>query len=338
LIDAARREENVTPWRSKLVLIVAVVSVVMAQSAVGQTAGKTYHIGWIGFAPTANSGFRAIDEAFLQVLRENDLTEGRNLTVERRYVLGNQERNAQFAEEFVKMQVDVIVAAGSAAAQAAKNATHTIPIVMWGVANPERTGLVASLAHPGGNLTGVSNVGVDFLRKTFQLVKEALPHVSRIGVVWDPANAGSALAFKEGSALDRSLGWTTISLRVETAADLDPAFDRALREGVEVLVLHGTALIHYGRIAKFAAEHRLPIIGPYGVTQYGALMSIGPNVVDQMRRAGLLVVKILRGANPADLPVEQPSTIYVAINLKTAKALGVTIPQSILLRADHVIE
>ena len=327
-----------TRWRFKLVFTVAVVVVVMTQAAIGQISEKTYRIGSIDFTPSANSPFSAINEAFLQVLRENDFIEGRNLKVERRYVLGNPERNAQIADEFVKMKVDVIVAAGSAATQAAKDATHTIPIVMWGVANPERTGLVASLGRPGGNVTGVSNVGVDFLQKTFQLVKEALPHVRRIGVVWDPANPGSALAFKDGSALDRSLGWTTISMRVQTAADLDPAFDTALREGVEVLVLHGTAMIHYARIAKLAAENRLPIIGPHGVAQFGALMSIGPNVVDQMRRAGLMVVKILRGANPADLPVEQPSTVYVEINLKTAKALGVTIPQSILLRADRVIE
>lgn len=326
----------------------AILVIALAQAAFAQTAEKAYRIGWIGYTTPSRPEQRASHDTFRDSLRDQGFVEGRNLTIERRYVDGVTERNVQFAAEFVAMKVDVIVAEASVAARAAKEATRTIPIVMFFVTDPVRIGLVTSLARPGGNVTGMSNMLADLGAKTFQLMKEAVPHASRVGTFWNPDNPGSALGMKatlefearEAQSQSKSgLGLTTVPLAVRTAADLDAAFEQALRERVDVLVPHLTALPFYPRIAEFAAKHRLPVVAALRSTvEQGALLSVGIDSREQFRGAAVYVAKILKGASPADLPVEQPIEVAIYVNLKTARALGLTIPQTILLRADGVIE
>ena len=324
----------------RMAVILAASVLAVAQAAIAQTEGRLYRIGFIGWvAPTSPEAIATV-EVFRRGLREGGFEEGRNLTVERRYARGIREQEERFAAEFVEMKVDLIVAAGSGAALAAKRATSTIPIVMLGVADPERTGLVTNLARPGGNLTGTSNLNVDLNAKIYELAKEALPQVSRVGIFWNPGNPASAHAIAKEGPFIRALGMTPIPIEVQTAADLDRAFEMALRERVDLLGLHMAVLTHFPRIFEFAARHGLPVAGAGSkeIARAGGLMSLSGDVSDAVQRGALFVVKILKGANPGELPVEQPTKTALVINLKTAKALGLSIPRSVLLRADEVIE
>lgn len=324
----------------RMAVILAASMLMVAQATVAQTEGRVYRIGFIGWvAPTSPEAIATV-EVFRRGLREGGFEEGRNLKVERRYARGIREQEERFAAEFVEMKVDLILAAGSGAALAAKRATSTIPIVMLGAANPERTGLVANLARPGGNLTGTSNLNVDLNVKLYELVKEALPQVSRIGIPWNPGSPASAYAIKTEVAFVRAMGMTPVPIDMQTAADLDRAFEIALRERVELLAPHLAVQTHFPRIFEFAAKHRLPVAGA-GTKEFvraGGLMSLSGDVSDSLRRGALIVVKILKGANPGDLPVEQITKTVLVINLKAANALGLSIPRSVLLRADEVIE
>jgi len=310
-------------------------------AAVAQPAGKVYRIGWLGIAPPTSPPLRKPSEAFVQGLRDRGFVEGQNVIIERRYSEGREERHTAFVAELLQMKVDLIVTASGSAARAAKQATTTIPIVMLGVASPERQGLVASLAHPGSNVTGISNqLGGEFSSKMFQLLKESVPRFSKVAVIWNPDNEGSAVSFREGEVpTANALGLALVSLEVRGPGDIDPTLKTLASERPDALWVHLVALPFRARLLEYAAANRLPTIAQSSFwPQSGGLMSYGPDATDLARRAADQVVKILKGAKPADLPVEQPTKFELVINLKTAKALGLTIPPSLLQRADQVIE
>jgi len=239
------------------------------------------------------------------------------------------------------MKVDVIVTTGTPAIQAAKQATTTIPIVMANVSDPVAAGFVASLARPGGNITGLSNLAPDLAGKRLELLKETLPKLTRVAYIWDPSNPSLTRISREAQVAARELGITLQSLEVRNAEELGSAFEAAIRERAGALWVSAPMVSPYRKgITDFAGKTHLPLI--YETRQYvedaGGLMAYGPDFGDLHRRAATYVDKILKGAKPADLPVEQPTKFELVINLKTAKALGLTIPQSVLYRADKVIK
>jgi len=305
-----------------------------------QQAGRIYRLGWFAFSPPTNPEVLALHDAVLQELRAQGFVEGQNVRIERRYTEGRQEREAALAAEFVRMKVDLIFATYSGAVRAAKEATSTIPIVMGAVANPERQGLVASLARPGGNVTGTSSIGAESGAKLLQIAKDALPQRSRLAILWNPNLPISALSVRETEVpAATALGMPPILVGVRSPADLEPALDTIVRERIDVLYPHGAMWPHRQQIVDFATKHRIPVVtAAREWTQIGGLISYGPDLRDGFRRSALYVVKILRGANPAELPVEQATKFELVINLTTAKVLGLTIPPSLLQRADQVIE
>jgi putative tryptophan/tyrosine transport system substrate-binding protein len=321
--------------------VVLAVGLTIAPLAVeAQQAGKVYRLGWFAISPPTNPEIQALHDAFLQELRAQGFVEGQNVRIERRYTEGREERATALAAELVSMKVDLIFATYSGLVRAAKEATSTIPIVMGAVANPERQGLVASLARPGGNITGTSSIGAESGAKLLQIAKDALPQRSRLAILWDPNLPISALTVRETEVpAATALGMPPILVGVRSLADLDPALDTIVRQRIDVLYPHGAMWPHRQQIVDFATKHRIPVVAAAREwTQIGGLISYGPDLRDGFRRSAMYVVKILRGANPADLPVEQATKFELLINLKTAKALGLTIPQSVLLRADQIIE
>ena len=311
-------------------------------AAEAQQARKVYRIGWLGNAPPTSPSLQRQSEAFLQGLRDHGFVEGQNVIIERRYSEGREDRHTAFVAELVQMKVDLIATATSAAAHAAKQATSTIPIVMVAVANPERQGLVVSLAHPGGNLTGISNqTGGETSGKTLQVLKETVPTLSKLGLIWNPDNQASAMSFREGEVpAANALGVALVSLEVRGPEDLDHAFTTVASERPDALWVHMVAAFPFrARVLDFVTKNRLPTVAQSSIwPQSGGLMSYGPDSADLFRRGAAQVAKILNGARPGDLPVEQPTKFELVINLKTATALGLTIPPSILQRADQVIE
>jgi len=267
--------------------------------------------------------------------------EGRTAVFEIRYTEGRTEQFPAFASELIALHVDILVAISTPAIAAAKKATTTIPTVMVRASDPVGAGLVASLAHPGGNITGLSLLAPELSAKRLDLLTQALSPLARVAVLWNFDNEGMALRFREVQAASRVLGVSIQSVGVRTPADFDGAFATMTKERPDaLLVMADTVTIgQRKRTADFAASRRIPAI--YEVRDFvdvGGLMSYGIDLVDHSRRAASFVDKILKGAKPADLPVEQPTKFELVINLKTAKALGLTIPHSLLLRADHVIE
>ena len=275
---------------------------------------------------------------FRQGLRELGYVEGQNIVLEYRSAEGKPERLPALAAELVRFKVDLIVAVFTPAALAAQRATSTVPIVMAPVGDPLGSGLVASLARPGGNITGVTNIFRELSPKRLQLLKEVVPKVSRVGVLVNPTNPLQVTSWTETENAAKSLGVTLQALRVEGPQDLESAFEAARKGRVGALV----ALAREGGIqqaAVLSARARLPAISPFReFAEAGGLMAYGVNFHDLLRRAATYVDKILKGAKPADLPVEQPTRFVLVINLKTAKALGITFPQSILIRADQLIQ
>jgi putative tryptophan/tyrosine transport system substrate-binding protein len=251
------------------------------------------------------------------------------------------ERLPELAADLVRHKVDVIAAAGTLAPLAAKRVTTTIPIVMTAAGDPLGSGLVASLARPGGNVTGMSLMAPDLGAKRLELLKEAVPRLSRVAVLWNADNPYSVLVLKQTQAGGEKLGIDVRSLEVRGPDDFDAAFEaaRALRPDALITVEDPLTADHRTRIAEFTAQEQLPSL--HGIREFvvaGGLISYGPNIADLFRRSAYYVDKILRGAKPADLPVQQPTKFELIINLKTAKTLGLAIPQSVLLRADEVIE
>jgi putative ABC transport system substrate-binding protein len=280
-----------------------------------------------------------IAAAFAEGLRELGRVEGKDVVLEYRWAEGKPERFAEMAAELVRHRVDVIVASSQAPALAAKRATQTIPIVMVNATDPVEVGLVASLARPGGNVTGLSQQLTPEIRaKQLQLLKEALPKVSRVAVL---RSAATTVGLSEYEAAGRALGLRVQFVEVRGAADLGRAFAALGGERIEALLVPGDTLLftERQRVIALAREHQLP--GIYSLrefTEAGGLMSYSARISEQFRRAAWYVDKILRGANPATLPVESPTQYELVINLATAKALGLTMPQTLLLRADQVIE
>ena len=320
------------------------LAIVLSPLAAGaQPAGKVYRIGMLWTFPPEHPLVQALLDEFRHGLREQaGYTDGQNIALEHRYARGKMELFPRLVAELVRSRVDVIVVANATAALAAKQATPTIPIVFAsGGADPVASGLVASLARPGGNITGLSTfAGPEIVGKSLQFLKEAVPKVSRVAVLWNPAHVAHPLLLKEIEVPARSLGLQLLILEARGLDAFDSAFVAMTREraGALFVLSDPMFLLNRTRLAELAAKHRLPAI--YGLREHveaGGLMAYAPSLADLYRRAGTYVAKILKGAKPADLPVEQPTRFELVINLKTAKALGLTIPQSVLTRADQVI-
>jgi putative tryptophan/tyrosine transport system substrate-binding protein len=263
------------------------------------------------------------------------------MTIEPRLAEVSSDRLPQLAAELARLKVAAIVADGDPAIRAAKQTTRTIPIVLIAVADPVREGFVASLARSGGNITGLTSISEELSGKRLELLKEAFPKVSRVAVFWNPANASNLLEFREMEVTARTLGLKLQSLEVRGLGDFQGAFARAAKDRASALILVRDPLIdsEHFRILDFAVDKRVPSMhGEEQFVEAGGLMSYGPSRVDLFRRAAVYVDKILKGAKPADLPVEQPTKFELVINLKTAKQIGVTIPESVLFRADKVIK
>jgi len=281
-------------------------------------------------------------EAFRQGMRELGYVEGTNYRLEVRWGEGQLERMPAIAAELVRMKVDVIVAFSSPSYLAARQATQTIPIVMPVVSDPVGDGIVASLAHPGGNITGMSLMAPELGAKRLQLLKEVLRHNSRtVAVLWNPAYKGMGARFREAQSAGPAVGMDIRSLEVSSLRDIEAAFDAVNRERPDglLLLVDPLTLSLRDRIVAFARDKRLPAI--YETREFveaGGLMSYGPNVLEQSRRAAVYVDKILKGAKPGDLPIEQPAKIELVVNLRTARAIGLTIPPAILASADEVVE
>jgi putative ABC transport system substrate-binding protein len=317
------------------------ISLLAAPFAVeAQPAGKIPQIGFLVAASASDSAYARLIEAFRQGLRDLGYVEGRNIVVEYRYADGKYERLPALAAELVRLKVDVIVSHGTNAPLAAKKATSAIPIVMTSAGDPVGSGLVSSLARPGGNVTGLSLMIPELGGKRLQLLKEILPGLSRVAVLWNAANPYASLVVREMEATATTLGVQLQSLVVRGPDDFEGALAAATtgRAGALTAVEDPLTITKRRQIVDFAAKRRLPAI--YGVKEFvdaGGLMSYGANFADLWRRSATYVDKILKGAKPADLPVQQPTKFEFVINLKTAKALGLTIPPSVLLRADEVI-
>ena len=309
-------------------------------AAEAQPAGKVHRIGFLSSG--SSTATTPLSEAFLQGLRELGWVEGQNFVIQYRSAEGRSDRLPDFAAELVRLKVDIIVAPGSPAAAAAKNATGTIPIVMIAVGSPVEQGLIASLARPGGNVTGLSfSVGLEIFGKELELLKEIVPKVHRVTILSNPANPAHALAIRGVKGAAQSLGVQLQLLEARGPTEFDGAFAAMAQEraGALLVVADTLFLVHRTRLADLAARSRLP--AAYGFrdnVEAGGLMSYGPSVPDLFRRAATYVDKILKGAKPADLPVEQPTKFELVINMKTAKALGLTMPSSLLQRADQLIE
>ena len=319
----------------------AEMAVAVMGSSIARAEQPSGKIPRVGILTPAESAATPIFEAFRQGLRELGYVEGQNLVTESRYAEGREERLPELAAELVRLKVDVIVAPGTAAIQAAQHATRTIPIVMTGANDPAGQGLVASLAHPGGNTTGLSNLGVELPGKRLELLKETVPQSTRIAVLGNPADPAYEPARNTVTVAAQALGLHLHGVDLRSAEELDTAFAAMTRAGVDALLVLGEPQVTdrlRGRIVDLAAQSRLPAMYDWRMyVDAGGLMSYGASLIDKYQRAAEYVDKILKGAKPADLPVEQPSKFELVINLKTAQALGLTMPSTLLLQADEVI-
>ena len=305
-----------------------------------QQAAKTPRIGVLGVGSASDTALRF--EAFRQGLGEHGWVEGQNVVLEYRWAEGRYDRLPDLAAELVRLKVDVIFAPGTAGIVAAQNATRTIPIVFATAADPLGIGTIASLARPGGNVTGLSfSVGFEIVGKELALLKEVVPKVSRVAVLGNPGNPAYGPMLREAQIAGRSLGVQLQVLEARGPNEFDRAFAAMVKQRAEALLVFADAayIFHRTPLAQLAAKSRLPAI--YGLREHveaGGLLAYGPNLGDLFRRAATYVDKILKGAKPSDLPVEQPTKFELVINLKTAKALGLTISPSLLARADEVIQ
>ena len=310
------------------------------RAAQAQQPAKVFRLGLLGTVPLSNPGASRIWDGFVEGLQQLGYVEGRNIVIERRFSEGKAERLPDLAAELVRLKVDVIVAAAYTA-DAAKGATSTIPIVMTNNGDPVGSRLVASLARPGGNVTGLSALSPDLVGKQLQLLKEAVPKFSRVAVLSNPTHPGHPLSLREAEVAARSLKVRLQVLEARAPTELGGAFSAMTKESAGALLVLGDPMFfgEHTRIAELAAKSRLPLMG--GQKEYaeaGSLLAYGIDHRDSFRRAATYVDKILKGAKPGDLPVEQPTKFELVINMKTAKALGLTIPPSLRLRADQVVE
>ena len=328
--------------REFIAFVGGAVAVVWPFTLRAQQPAKIPRIGYLAPGSSA-AGLLARDEAFRQGLQALGYAEGRSIVIEYRYAEGRFDRLPELAAELVNLKVDVIVAVVTQASLAAQNATKTIPIVMAGVADPVGAGLVASLGRPGANITGTAGMTTEVVGKTLELLKEVVPQLSRVAVLWNPDNAVFQAQMLKGAeaAADR-LGMQLHAFGARDADELDRAFVAMTGKAVDGLLVLAEPILfalHHKRIVEFADKNGLPAI--YGIKEFaavGGLMTYASDLTNQFRRAADYVDKILKGAKPADLPVEQPTKFELTINLKTAKTLGLSIPPILLGRADEVIE
>jgi putative ABC transport system substrate-binding protein len=305
----------------------------LAAPRAAEAQRSTPRVGLLDYAP--------FWEPFREGLRELGYVEGQNMVLEYRRTEGRQDRLPEMALEIVRQKVDVIVAYGTPGTQAAKRATSTIPIVMVGTGDPLKTGLIRSLAHPGGNVTGNTIMAIQITTKRLQLLKEAVPRLSRVALLWNPGNAANAVQLEEMKSATRALGVTMVSLEARSPEEVEAALAGMGQVHAQGLMVTADAMLtlHLNRIVDAARASGLPTMYQLRENvEAGALMSYGPSLPELFRRAAAYVDRLLKGAKPADLPVEQPSKFELAINLKTAKALGLSVPPSLLQRADLVIE
>jgi len=304
-------------------------------AAEAQQARKVPRIGFL------SDSRQPWDEAFRLGLRELGYVAGENITIEYRYAEGKFERLPALAAEFVRLNVEVIVAGATQATSAAKQSTSVIPIVMAVTADPVGSGFVASLARPGGNITGLTSSSPDLSGKRFALLKETVPRLSRVSVLWNPGNPDNATQLREVESAAVALGVRLQSIEVRSSSDFDKAFSAIISGRADALYALGDSLFasNRKRIVDFAAKNRLAsMLATRVAVEAGALVAYGADFRDLFRRAAIYVDKILKGAKPSALPVEQPTKFELVINLKTAKALGLTIPPSLLARGDEVIQ
>ena len=319
-----------------LIWLLATFYLTSASFAQTQQTARVPRIGFLVASTASNYATRI--EIFRQALRELGYIEGKNIVIEYRFAEGNADRLRELAAELVSLKVDLIVAPASAST--AKNATKTIPIVFAATADPVATGLVDSLARPGGNLTGVTVFAPELTGKRLELLKEAFPRITRVAFLWNPSAPSDPILLKEAEAVSGVLKLQIRALEIRSLNDFDTAFSKATREVVHGLTITLNPFIntHRPRILDFVAKNRLPaIFGVPEIVEAGGLMSYSPNVVEHFRRAAVMVDKILKGTKPADIPVEQPMKFEFVVNLNAAKQIGVTIPPNVLVRADRVI-
>src|SRR5262245_19940148 len=326
--------------RREFIALLGVAALTWPLAAGAQQAGKVYRIGYLEGGSSTASSNRI--EAFRQGLRKLGWVEGQNIVIDYRFAEGRFDRLPDLAAELVRLKVDIIVAVAALPAAATKNVTATIPIVMIGVTEPVGQGLVASLARPGGNVTGVSfSAGLEIFGKRLELLKQIVPEVHRVAILSNSDNPNQPSVINDVRAAAGSLGVELQLLDARGSAEFDGAFTAMTKERVGSLLVVGDPVffLHRTRLVDLAAKSRLPTI--YAIREYvdvGGLLSYGPSLSDLWRSAATYVDKILKGAKPADLPVEQPTKFELVVNLKTAKALGLTIPPTLLARADEVIE
>jgi putative ABC transport system substrate-binding protein len=320
---------------SIVTLLVSLLAVPLA--AVAQPPGKVYRIGFLSTAPP----LAHVWEALLDGLRERGYSEGQNLVFERRFSEGHAERFPAFAAELVRLKVDCIIVPTTPAALAAKHATQTIPMVMTTAIDPVGAGLVASLARPGGNITGLSVLAPELSGKRLELLQEVVPGMTHVAVLWNAANPANAAAWEETQAAARALGLLLHSQEVRDPQDFEGAFARMTqaRPDTFLVLVDNLIAMHRPQIVAFATQQHLPsMFAERESVVAGGLMSYGPSIPDLYRRAATYVDKILKGTKPADLPVEQPLKFELVVNLKTAQALGLTIPPIVRFQADEVIQ
>ena len=324
-------------WPTAIVIVALALGILAAPLAAGAQRSEVPRIGVLNQHTAPNPQV----EAFKESLRALGWIDGQNVGMEYRYANDKLERLPQLAAELVQLKVDIIVTGGEAGIRAAREATRTIPIVMALSGDPVGTGLVASLARPGGNVTGLSLLNLELGGKRLALLKEAVPKVSRVAVLWNAANPVKALELKSTQDAAEVLGVRLTSVEIRKPTDFASAFAaiaRARPNGLIPLV-EVITMAHRREIGEFALKNRLPMMAELReFAEAGGLMTYGPSQLDLYRRAATYVDKILKGAKPADLPVEQPTKFELVINLKTAKALGLTIPPAVLARADEVIQ
>jgi putative ABC transport system substrate-binding protein len=331
---------NVVATIGKL-LMLAMPILTVQQPALAQPATQVYRIGFLSGGSAVTSDPRALG-TFREVLRTLGWMEGQNLVIDSRYAEGQSDRLPGLAAELVRSKVDVIAAGGGTASMAARKVTDTIPIVMIAAGDPVKLGLIASLARPGGNVTGVAwDVGLEIFPKSLELLKEAVPKVRRVAVLSNPANPGQPQAISNLSTAADALRLQVQLFEAREPNELDSFFASVTKERAEAVFIIEDPMFRsqHARLAELTTKSKVPsIFGGREYVEAGGLMSYGPSLAAAFQRAAVFTDKILKGARPADLPVEQPTKFDLTINLRTAKMLGVAVPQSLLLRADQIIE
>ena len=323
------------PWRPVAAVLLLLIAPLAGDA---QPLAKFARIGVLTLAVAPST---PLAEAFRQGLREHGYVEGQNLAFEYRYAEGRADRLPALAAELVRLKVDVIVTESNMAALAAKRATETIPIVMAIAGDPVKAGVVGSLARPGGNVTGLTLMHPELSGKRLQLLKEAVPRIALVAVIWNPTDPAAVDFLRETEVAARSLGLRLHAIEARAPAELDAAFKAVAdaRPSAFFTLPGGMFQDNQTRILEFAKKNRLPGVFPNRVfVEAGGLISYGPNLAASSRRAAAFVDKLLKGAKPADLPIEQPTKFELVVNLKTARALGLTIPASVLVWADQAIE